>query len=144
FENPEHALLWANSFRSELPKPFQKRLIEELHEINPNETIKIWDEQSKNLATHMQELAYTGRLFSQGNIFRTTQVDKWLSKTKFQQQLREEVETQELAQLKKTLSRHPKAFKQAALVMKELQGFRRKATNADEYQDLTNKIRSTK
>ena len=61
FELPEHALLWANSFRKELPKPFQYRITKELAEVNPNETRADWDRKSANLVQHMNELAYTGR-----------------------------------------------------------------------------------
>ena len=96
FENPEHALLWANQFRSDLPTAFKRRLTEELHEMNPNETVKDWDEQSKNLSSHMRQLAYVGRLFSEGNVFRSTRVDKWLDKTKWQEELRGEVEKREM------------------------------------------------
>lgn len=143
FENPEHALLWANSFRlgNQMPKPFQLRLIKELAELNPKETVKDWDKKSANLTQHMKELAYTERLFSQGNIFRSTQVDKWLSKTKWQLELREEVEQKELAELRKTMNRHTKQYRQAASALKNLQELRRKAATAEEYSDITDQIR---
>lgn len=144
FENSEHALLWANSFRNELPKPFQKRLIEELHDINPKETVAKWDEQSKNLGMHMQELAYTGRLFSQGNIFRSTKVEDWTTKTGWQLQLRDELETRELQVLKKVMQRYPKAYKQAVTITKQMQAMRREAVNVDQYANMTDTIREYK
>jgi hypothetical protein len=125
FENPEHALLWANQFRSDLPTTFKRRLTEELHELNPNETVKDWDEQSKNLSTHMRQLAFVGRLFSEGNVFRSTRVDNWLDKTKWQEELRGEVEGRELAILKRKLSRYPKLVKNAQKQLMILQNLRK-------------------
>jgi hypothetical protein len=141
FENPEHALLWANRFRMELPKPFQTRLISELHDINPDETIKTWDEQSKNLDVHMEELAHVGRLFSQGNVFRSTQVDNWLDKTQWQKQLRGETEVVELKQLSKVLAKHPEVRKMATTLTKKLQKARSLADNADTYHYVSSEIR---
>jgi len=140
FENAEHALLWANSFREELPKPFQRRLIEELHEIRPRETIKIWDEKSKNLAIHMKQLAFTKRLFTEGNVFRSTSVDKWLSKTKWQHELLKEVEDTEMVNLKKVMKRYPKQFKIAQDTLKFLQAARQQAASPEDYEKLNDTI----
>jgi hypothetical protein len=142
FENPEHALLWANQFRSDLPTAFSRRLTEELHELNPNETVKDWNEQSKNLSTHMGELAYVGRLFSQGNVFRSTRVDQWLDKTKWQDQLQGEVEAREMAVLKKKLARYPKIVQAAQKQLKTLQMLRAKTKDAGHYSEQTEKIRT--
>jgi len=142
FENSEHALLWANQFRSDLPTAFSRRLTEELHELNPNETVKDWNEQSKNLSTHMGELAYVGRLFSQGNVFRSTRVDQWLDKTKWQDGLQQEVEGRELAVLKRKLARYPKIVKAAEKQLKTLQMLRAKTQTAGYYSAQTEKIRT--
>jgi hypothetical protein len=144
FEDEKHALLWANQFRSQLPRAFQNRLLDELHERNPGETIKQWDTQSKNLSIHMEELAHTGRLFIQGRVFRSTQVENWLSKTKWQKQLRGEVETIELDQIKKKLYRYPKLQKNAISLTKKLQTARAKAENADTYKWVSDEIRGQK
>lgn len=142
--NVKHRLLWANVFRKELPKFYQNKLIKSLHELNPKETIKVWDEQSKNLAMHMQELAYVGRLFSEGNIFRSTRVNNWLDRTIYQDQLDEEVENKELAALKMVLGRYPKAYKEALEFTKFLQAERRAKATAQEYGDITDVIREHK
>lgn len=141
FETDQHALLWANQFRSELPKPFQKKLIEELHELNPQETIKDWDEQSANLSEHMDMLATTGRLFSQGNVFRSTEVNNWIDKTKWQRQLEREVEEVELDRLNKTLYRHPEMKKTANMLITRLQKARRESENAGTYKWISQEIR---
>jgi hypothetical protein len=140
FENPEHALLWANQFRSDLPTTFKRRLTEELHELNPNETVKDWDEQSKNLSTHMRQLAFVGRLFSEGNVFRSTRVDNWLDKTKWQEELRGEVEGRELAILKRKLSRYPKLVKNAQKQLMLLQNLRKASPDVFKYAQKDDEI----
>lgn len=141
FENPEHALLWANTFRKQLPRPFQKRLIEELHEMKPDETIRDWDRKSKNLEVHMHNLAYTERLFNEGNIFRSTNVDNLLSRTVWQDQLFKEVSDRELEELRKVLIRYPKQYTSVSKVVKNLQKFRLKTFEPEEVEETTEKIR---
>lgn len=144
FETDKHALLWANQFRFDLPKQFQKRLQEELHELNPMETQKIWDEQSENLSTHMEDLAQTGRLFSQGNVFRSTQVEQWMDKTKWQHELQKEVEAVELARLNKVLYRYPELKKMATSLTKKLQKARALSEQAKTYKYISDEIRGQK
>jgi len=144
FENEKHALLWANQFRDQLPKPFQKQLQNALHEANPGEYQRDWDEQSKNLANHMEDLAQTGRLFSQGNVFRSTQVEQWTNQTAWQRQLQKEVEDVELARLQKVLYRYPEIKKSAVQLTKQLQKARRMSENAGTYKYISDEIRREK
>lgn len=144
FEDDKHALLWANQFRNQLPKEFQKALQNSLHDLNPLETQKVWDTQSQNLSTHMEELAQTGRLFSQGNVFRSTKVENWLSKTKWQRELRQEVEDIEMQRLTKTLNRYPELKQAAISLTKKLQQVRAKSENAGTYKYISDEIRDTK
>lgn len=122
FENSEHMLLWANAFRGDLPRPFQTRLMRELREMHPTQTVKDFNRASDNLATHMGLLAKTGKLFTEGNVFRSTRIADWTSPTKWQRQLKREAAAIQTAQLKKIMQRFPNEYKMITDALFRIQG----------------------
>jgi hypothetical protein len=138
FEDPDHALLWANHFKKDIPTPMRNKLIQVLHDRYPSQTVAEWNRASENLERHMDYLSITGRLESQKNIFHTTQVADWANKTKYQKQLKSEVEQVEFQHLTKQLQGHPEVQTQALKVLKQLQ-LARRVTDTPEMDRLLTK-----
>jgi len=82
FENSEHALLWANQFRSDLPTAFSRRLTEELHELNPNETVKTGMSSLKTFLRIWVNLLMLVGFLAKVMFFVLLVWHQWLDKTK--------------------------------------------------------------
>jgi len=146
FEDPEHMLLWANKHRDQMPKPFAQRIKQELNDLNPHATDAFRREQADVLEAHMADMAYTGHLDSDGNIFRSTNANDWLSPTAWQKQLREEAEQLELEHFAQAYSAYPEQVAVQSAMLKKLQKLRT-STKGDNtparYLDLSEKIRNS-
>jgi hypothetical protein len=146
FENPEHLMLWAYQYRDKMPAPFKNRIVERLQDLDPTGTPKSWAIKSKNMERHLSKLADTGKLFTEGNVFRSSAFESWGTKTKWQRQLNnQDLEKAEDLNLDKTLKPYttnfPQDIKNAKQVLKNLQMLRRKAIDADEDLKLTTHIK---
>jgi hypothetical protein len=146
FENPEHLLTWAVQFKDQMPKPFYDRIIEELNWSNPTGTAASWQQKARNMERHLDKLADTGRLWSEGNVFRSSNFDNWTNRTQWQRQLNPEVEKKEMDELMQQLGpykkNYPMQYQLAQDMMKELQKYRRTAPSPEVDATRTQSIRS--
>lgn len=146
FENPEHLLTWAVQFKDQMPKPFYDRIIEELNWSDPTGTAASWQQKAKNMERHLDKLADTGRLWSEGNVFRSSNFDNWTNRTQWQRQLNPEVEKKEMDELMQQLGpykkNYPMQYQLAQDMMKELQKYRRTAPSPEVDDTRTQSIRS--
>lgn len=90
FEKPQHLLEYALTYSKEMPKPFKDRIVEELYEIDPLGTPSKWLATGKRRDEHIANLATTGRLWSEGNVFRSSNFDPGSKRTKWQLELARE------------------------------------------------------
>ena len=113
FENPYHRMLfhWAN--RDSLPTPVRDKLLREMkgylaRQKNPvyASAKEISDQADWNLV-HLTKLAQSGRLTSEGNVFRSTNVNGQGTMTQWQGELDTELEKQEYETLRKSLTLYP-------------------------------------
>jgi hypothetical protein len=139
FESPYHRMLyhWAN--RDSLPTPVRDKLLREM---------KQWQERQKtprfmkaedfnkeadwNLV-HLTKLAQSGRLSSEGNVFKSTQTGGQHVMTQWQEQLGTEVEQSEFAYLKETLKLFPEQKELLENAMQLLQMNRSNAKTPEEW-----------
>lgn len=147
FENPQHLMLWAYQYRNKMDKAFAERIAERLEDIDPTGTPSKWSREAKIMERHLDKLADTGKLFTEGNIFRSSNFDSWGNRTKWQKQLNnEDLEKAEKLQLAKVLQplkqNFPEDVQNASTSLKNLQMLRRKATSAGEDLKITSKIKS--
>ena len=113
FENPYHRMLfhWAN--RDSLPTPVRDKLLREMkgylaRQKNPvYASAKEISEQADWNLVHLTKLAQSGRLTSEGNVFRSTQVNGQGTMTQWQGELDTELEQNEYETLKKSLTLYP-------------------------------------
>ena len=146
FENPEHAMLWAYQYRAQMPKPFAQRIEDRLHELIPNVTNPQLMNASKNMDRHLEKLADTGLLTSEGNVYRSSNFfGDWSNRTKWQKELNKDLDRKELLEFKfvtKSLKNSsPIAIQTAEAALKNLQTLRRAATSAGEDLKVSNRIK---
>ena len=146
FENPEHAMLWAYQYRAQMPKPFAQRIEDRLHELIPNVTNPQLMNASKNMDRHLEKLADTGLLTSEGNVYRSSNFfGDWSNRTKWQKELNKDLDRKELLEFKfvtKSLKNSsPVAIQTAEAALKNLQALRRAATSAGEDLKISNRIK---
>lgn len=87
FEDPQHTLEHALTYSGDMPAAFKKRITEELHELDPEGTVKSWLDTGKKRDRHLDALATTGQLWSEGNVFRSSRFGPGQKPTKWQGQL---------------------------------------------------------
>ena len=149
FEDPKHLMLWAYQYKNEMPKEFSKKIAERLSDLDPVGTPTSWNNESKNMERHLEKLADTGKLFTQGNVYRSSKFDSWGNRTKWQKELNnKDLEKAETISLEKSLKPYvtnfPQQVQTAQTALKKLQMLRRQAIDADEDLNFTSNIKSFK
>lgn len=92
FEKPQHLLEYGLTYSNEMPKAFKNRILEELQDIDPTGTPSEWLGSAKKRDKHLENMATTGRLWAEGNIFRSSRFTEGSRATKWQSQLNKEAE----------------------------------------------------
>jgi hypothetical protein len=92
FEKPQHLLEYALSYRKELPSVFAGRIVQELEDIDPEGDVNKWYASAVKRDKHLENMAATGRLWSEGNIFRSSRFAQGSRATKWQAQLNKEAQ----------------------------------------------------
>jgi len=139
FENPYHRMLfhWAN--RDSLPQPVRDKLLREMkgylaRQKNPvYASAKEITEQADWNLVHTMQMAQTGRLTSEGNIFRSTQMNGPGTMTQWQGELQTEMEQQEYETLRKSLTLYPESKELLTNAMNALQNSRGAAKTPAEW-----------
>jgi len=140
FENPYHRMLYHWSNRDKLPKPVREKLLREMKKQvatgpRPRYNMKSSDfnQEADWALVHLQLLAQSGRLGSEGNIFHSSKFGGPENWTPWQADLQTEVEKQELKTLTALTTRHPEARKALRSATKKLQTMRFEAKSAEEW-----------
>lgn len=110
FEKPYDMLLWGLHHSSDLPRPISKRIKEVLHDQDPGATYESMKDEAKRLSYHIDLLAMSGRLDTEGNVFRSTITSSFTGRTKWQLQLEKEVALGEIENFKNTMAPYKKNF----------------------------------
>jgi hypothetical protein len=136
FEKPYDMLLWGLHHSDNIPSPIVKRIKQILADQDPSATYQSMKDEGKRLAYHIDLLAMSGRLDTEGNVFRSTITSSFTGRTKWQMQLEKEVSLGEIENYKNTMGPYKKNFSdQYNAGLKELaklQMLRKKtATDAD-------------
>lgn len=145
FENPKHMMLWAYQYKNEMPEPFRNRIVERLQELDPQGNPEIWSKASKNMERHLDKLAQTGKLWSEGNVFRSSIFDSWKDRTSWQKELNLDLEKVDQKNLSKVLAPFNRNFPEEVILakqtLKQLHSLRRAAIDADVDLHLTSTIK---
>jgi hypothetical protein len=139
FENPYHRMLfhWAN--RRSLPKPVQDKLLREMKYYLASQKNPVFASAKEISAqadwnlVHLTKLAQSGRLVSEGNVFRSTQVNGQGTMTQWQGELDTELEKQEYETLKRSLTLYPDQKDLLTSAMNMLQSSRSGAKSPEEW-----------
>ena len=139
FESPLHRMLyhWAN--RRSLPTPVRSKLLRELKYFYQNQKNPIFpsakdiDAQADWNLVHLTKLAQSGRLVSEGDVFRSTQVNGQGTMTQWQGELDTELEKQEYETLKRSLTLYPDQKDLLTSAMNMLQSSRSGAKSPEEW-----------
>jgi len=123
FENPTHRLLFHYANRDKLPAPVRTKLLRMLKYKLPNQTAEDFGKAADRLLVHLHQLATTGRLTSESNVFKSSNYAG--APTKWQFDLNTEVDKQELALLAKTIEMHPNGLKAMRGIVQIFQANRR-------------------
>jgi len=128
FEKPQHLLEYALSYRKELPSVFAGRIVKELEEIDPEGDVTKWYASAIKRDKHLENMATTGRLWTEGNIFRSSKFAPGTRATKWQAQLNKEAQAIKknekntlAAKMKPTTKHYPEANQIAQTILDKLQ-----------------------
>jgi hypothetical protein len=128
FEKPQHLLEYALSYRKELPSVFAGRVVKELEELDPEGDVHKWYASAIKRDKHLENMATTGRLWTEGNIFRSSKFAPGTRATKWQVQLNKEAQAIKknekntlAAKMKPTQKHYPDAAKLAQSMLDKLQ-----------------------
>jgi hypothetical protein len=138
FESDRNAILWAYNYAKNLPKPFLSR-IEDLLQDRLGNDPRVWARQAKELENHMENLAYSGYLSSEGNIFRSTNLEG--RPTKWQRELSREYIQQERDEYYAAMAPYRKFHSQEVRSGYELLESLQRARTAAIYDQEPNKVK---
>jgi hypothetical protein len=134
FENPEHRLLFHYANRDQLPTPVRSKLLRMLKYKMPGQSAEQIGKSADRLLVHLHQLATTGRLTAEKNVFKSSNYAG--APTKWQFDLNTEVDKQELALLAKTIELHPNGLKAMKGIVQIFQANRRMSLATDPEQWL--------
>ncbi len=143
FENDLHRMLYHYSNRENLEAPLREKLLREIKKY-PKGTLKTAQDAATaadNVAVHLYELAKSGRLSEEGNMFKSTNINPDWNPTKWQMQLHTENDQEQLQMVKDALKRHPKQLKAAISGMNSLISMKYQAEDITKYLEIDAEIR---
>jgi hypothetical protein len=112
FEKSTDMLLWGLHHSEHIPSPITNKIKKVLHDQDPNGTIAQWKDEGKRLSAHIDMLAMSGRLDTEGNVFRTTITTSFTGRTKWQREAEQEAALEEIQNYKSTMAPYAKNFKE--------------------------------
>jgi len=135
FENAAHEFLYHYGNRKQLPEGLANSLVYRIKQLKGYENASTKDIQKEAdwLHVHLSNLAGSGRLASEGNMFRSSKLTAPFSWTKWQHQLSEETDAAMLAPARAALKQHPHALKGFDATVKAIQAASANITTPDEY-----------
>jgi hypothetical protein len=135
FEKPFDMLLWGLHHSEHIPSPITGKIKEILHDQDPAGTIADWKDEAKRLSAHIDMLAMSGRLDTEGNVFRSTITTSFAGRTRWQLEAEKEAGLEEIQNYKHTMGPYKKNFSaEYDAGLKELAKLQtlRKASKTDE------------
>lgn len=112
FEKPVDMLLWGLHHGDGIPAPITSKIKKVLHDQDPNGTIASWKDEGRRLSAHIDMLAMSGRLDTEGNVFRSTITTSFTGRTKWQKEAEKEAALEELENFKNSMAPYAKNFKE--------------------------------
>lgn len=133
FEDQTHRMLYHLGNKPE--KGLADALIYRLQQVKGYEekSPKQIREEANWLHVHLYDLARSGRLHTEGNVFRSTKLGGPMSWTKWQKPLSSEGDINMVQATRKALKQHPEALKSFNTLVKTLQRTAIKTTTPEEY-----------
>lgn len=137
FEKPHDMLLWGLHFSKDLPSPLTKKIKETLANLDPDGNLTSWKDEARRLGAHIDMLAMSGRLETEGNVFRSTITTSFTGRTKWQREAEKEAAIAEVENYKDAMAPYAKNYKaeyQAGLKeLAKLQSLRRAASTDEDF-----------
>ena len=110
FEKPFDLMLWAFHNSADIPQPVSNKILSWLKDEDPTQNVESLKKQAKILDHHIELLAYSGRLDSEGNVFRSTVTSAWKDRTRWQRELLQDVSEEEVSEYNRTMNGFKKNF----------------------------------
>lgn len=111
FEKSSDMLLWGLHNSESIPSPITSKIKKVLHDQDPNGTIASWKDEGRRLSAHIDMLAMSGRLDTEGNVFRSTITTSFTGRTKWQREAEKEASLEEIENFKNSMAPYSKNFK---------------------------------
>lgn len=110
FEKPFDMLLWGLHHSEHIPSPITNKIKAILHDQDPAGTIADWKDEARRLSAHIDMLAMSGRLDTEGNVFRSTITTSFAGRTRWQKEAEKEAALEEVQNYKHTMGPYKKNF----------------------------------
>jgi hypothetical protein len=132
FEKPLQRLLFHYGNKKSLPSGVAQSILQNIRKTKGLENVsaKRAEEMAANLHNHMYDMAQSGHLTKEGNIYASTKIDG--TYTKWQKILSKESDAEVLRSAQMALSKHPRALRGFNATVKALQKQSFGAKTADE------------
>lgn len=142
FENPTHRMLYHYGNRKGLPTGMSGSLLYRIRQLEGYEHSSAKDIQKEAdwLHVHLLNLAHSGHLGPEKNVFASSKFDGPLSWTKWQRQLGKEADVAQLDSARKALQQHPTALRAFNSVVGRMQKLSAKYTTPAEYLEYRNAL----
>jgi hypothetical protein len=133
FEDQTHRMLYHLGNKPE--RAMSDALIYRLQQVKgyENKSPKEIREEANWLHVHLYDLARSGRLYTEGNVFRSTKLGGPMSWTKWQKPLSSEGDLNMVQATRKALKQHPEALKSFNSLVRTLQKAAIKTNTPEEY-----------
>jgi hypothetical protein len=145
FEKPYDLMLWAYHHKSDLPKEIGDRVFGYLHDEDPTITHEQLRHEAKVLDHHIEMLAYSGKLDTEGNVFRSTITSDYANRTKHQRKLMMDVSAQEIEDFRVVMGgfaqTNPNEYNAGLARLIKMQALRNKMKVLDAEREATADIR---
>lgn len=145
FEKPYDLMLWAYHHGDELPKPVKDKVFNYLHDEDPSLTHEQLRKEAAVLDHHIEMLAYSGKLDTEGNVFKSTVTHDYANRTQYQAKLMQDVSVQELHDFRQVMGAYqqtnPEEYNAALARLIKMQALRNRIKVLETQQTKTGEIR---
>ena len=136
FEDPAHLMLYHYGNRKELPEGLRRTLLYRLRQVKGNEFASAKDLKTSAdwLHVHLLNMAKSGRLAEEGNIYRSSKLGGGpMSWTKWQRMLSTEADASDIKLTQQALKQHPIALKAFNTIVSDLHATKPNIQTPEEY-----------
>lgn len=136
FETDYQRLLFHHANRKELPEGVADKIYREARKIDPNITRTQLNREADWFQIHLLNMVHSGRLTSEGNLYRSTKLGAPMEWTKYQRQLSTEADKEKFKVILESTAKYPEVQKGLIAFQQRMSKLKMGASTPEEYLDI--------